>query len=195
MSSIWSMLRLYKGDEWLVVQSHRRQNVISPVGLGMKKDCACEGQKQVTRWDQTSASWGEGIVSWLQSWNSNEGTWVPGDSAPRMTVGEDQQQFTQLTDQPPCCKIHKQYWNKKQFGHASQQSSKPGTTVLVRVNSNLLGWADCMSEQLHNSESWDSKIWSWFPWDSELRMTVLARASSTCHKAARRQVHSCRIMV
>jgi hypothetical protein len=67
-----------------------------------------------------------------------------------MTAGEDQQQFTKLTNQPPCCMIYKQSWNKKQFGHVSQQG--PKTTVLARVSSNLLAWAGCMSEQLHNSQ-------------------------------------------
>jgi hypothetical protein len=28
-------------------------------------------------------------------------------------------------------------------------------------------------------ESWDSEIWSWVPWNSEPRMTVLARTSSS----------------
>jgi hypothetical protein len=30
------------------------------------------------------------------------------------------------------------------------------------------------------SRIWGSKIWSWVPWDSDLRMTALARASSNC---------------
>jgi hypothetical protein len=36
--------------------------------------------------------------------------------------------------------------------------------------------------RLGESRIWDSKIWSWVPWDSDLRMTSLARTSINCKR-------------
>jgi hypothetical protein len=50
------------------------------------------------------------------------------------------------------------------------------------------GWVEYLHHSLANgrrwwkrkSQIWDSKIWSQVPWDSDLRVTALARASSNC---------------
>jgi hypothetical protein len=39
--------------------------------------------------------------------------------------------------------------------------------------------------RLRESRTWDTKIWSWVPLDSDMRMTALARTSSNCTRQAR----------
>jgi hypothetical protein len=42
--------------------------------------------------------------------------------------------------------------------------------------------------RLEESRFWDSKIWSWVPRDSDMRMSALARASSNCKRQTRHLV-------
>jgi hypothetical protein len=42
------------------------------------------------------------------------------------------------------------------------------------------GYITWVRSRLGKSQIWDSEMWSWVLWDSDLRMNMLARASSNC---------------
>jgi hypothetical protein len=67
---------------------------------------------------------------------------------------------------------------------ASCRRQQKGNPMPGDITGPPCSWGDINTgtwpSRLGESQIWDSKMWSWVPWDSNLRMTVLARASSNC---------------
>jgi hypothetical protein len=66
--------------------------------------------------------------------------------------------------------------------HKNTKSSGGKTESVNKGNINT----GTRPSRLGKSRIWDSKMWSWFPRDSVLRMTALARTSSNCKRRTHR---------
>jgi hypothetical protein len=69
---------------------------------------------------------------------------------------------------------------------ASRRRRRKGNPVPGGIN-----WATLFRGDIHTgiwpsrfggSRIWDSQMWSWVPWESDLKMTTLARTSSNCKR-------------
>jgi hypothetical protein len=71
----------------------------------------------------------------------------------------------------PLCKGGFEYFHRSP---ASRRRRRKGSPVRADINTGT-----CPTK-LRETRIWVSKMWSWVPRDSDLRLTALARASSNC---------------
>jgi hypothetical protein len=83
-----------------------------------------------------------------------------------------------------CGNVNSYWWFVLYYLHKSSWccSSFPTQCLGVYIGYPVPGGNKYMNLTLHvgKSQNGDSKIWSWAPWDSDLRNTVLVRPNNNC---------------